>query len=675
MKLRRMIMVCLALLLACGCSIKSRYIEKRGVLDESLYFYEQDSSGVTRPISDDGTSFKERKPSRIPQPDLVDMDSMIHVLVAKGRLSPENDRGLLVERSQLLLKRKGAIHQALALLEEIVQIRKKAVDAYHQNLDTFADLKKAFGKAEADFIERLTELWPEGTPEYDALEEAYDPPGFAELQGFLQSQIDGIENADRVIARDLSERVVSLRLEAVLRSPPKDPIAIHLDGYDSIRQGDFQRRDRMGLDLSIEEKERLDAQIKSTQALAAAAERVRKGEISLQYALQETIPLVSDRLGRLLSKIQGMNAKLDDDVLQDRLNRIEQDFHQLIDVFHQRSEALTARIRSDLNEMPQAFRSYMGQESAGYSQILFLLMQIEDLKQRWSRPNPLDYIGLVADSKALLKRLENMSKDLPELSADAMGGLESFLEKSFENMDIMIKNALLQLMESDEARELRVQIEGLYGDLHSIQGLVNGVGTIFDVLTISPVAIGTHAPESILVPYDEIKDTFIDLNYTPRLQGDTITIQATLYDGEIEKDKTTASFQVERFGWFAELSPAVVLVKPDELQGNKDGFRFAPVLSWMHHYVPRPEASSWSAWLMRGLQPALGIHSAFTNFDSEGSNESVQVGLGATVSFWKNRLQFGAGYNLMADSEQEGRYYYFVGTDLIGLLQTVGIGK
>jgi hypothetical protein len=275
----------------------------------------------------------------------------------------------------------------------------------------------------------------------------------------------------------------------------------------------------------------------------------------------------------------------------------------------------------------------------------------------------------------MLKRFSDMCNVFPPLSDDVVSGFKSFLEKSFQNMDTRAKDALLQSLESDEAARLRAHVQDFYGDLHGIRDLVNEAAGVFDIITVSPVAIETHAPETIRVPYDEIKDTFVDLNYTPRLRGDTVTIRATLFDEETEKDKTTALFQVERFGWYAELSPSVVLVKPDKLEGGHDGFRFAPTLSWMHHYRPRPEDASWSASLLRGLQPALGIHSAFTNFDSEGSDEAVQVGLGTTVSFWDNRLQFGAGYNLMADSDQDGRYYFFVGTDLIGLLQTIGIGK
>ena len=48
---------------------------------------------------------------------------------------------------------------------------------------------------------------------------------------------------------------------------------------------------------------------------------------------------------------------------------------------------------------------------------------------------------------------------------------------------------------------------------------------------------------------------------------------------------------------------------------------------------------------------------------------------GATLSFWKERLQLGAGVNLMGEADDDGRYYYFVGSDLISLLDMVGIGN
>jgi hypothetical protein len=225
---------------------------------------------------------------------------------------------------------------------------------------------------------------------------------------------------------------------------------------------------------------------------------------------------------------------------------------------------------------------------------------------------------------------------------------------------------------------LREDLRTYYDDIMLAVELVQDLERVAGIAK-TPMAVAIRAPNSLQVPLDRARDTFIDLNYTPRKVGDILTLRSTLYEkdpngAEIEKDTSTASFQIGRFGYYAKLSCAVVLVEPESLEGTNDGFRFAPTLSWMHHYVPRAGDTEWYAPFLRTFQPSVGIHSAFLNFDTETSDEAIQIGLGGTLAFWEDRLQLGAGYNLMADSREEGRYYFFIGTDLIGLLQSLGLG-
>ena len=116
----------------------------------------------------------------------------------------------------------------------------------------------------------------------------------------------------------------------------------------------------------------------------------------------------------------------------------------------------------------------------------------------------------------------------------------------------------------------------------------------------------------------------------------------------------------------AELSPAVVLVKPTELAGGEDDFRFAPALSWLHHYEPRRKKLS-GIWVRCAcwIPPPVSMLSSWPSIRPGKVSRSRSAW--AHLSFWKNRLEFGAGINLMADSNNEGRFYFFVGTDLIGL--------
>ena len=77
----------------------------------------------------------------------------------------------------------------------------------------------------------------------------------------------------------------------------------------------------------------------------------------------------------------------------------------------------------------------------------------------------------------------------------------------------------------------------------------------------------------------------------------------------------------------------------------------------MNHYAPRPDDPGFWMGATRALEPALGIHAAFLNFDTGTSSDAVQIGLGGTLSFWQDRLQFGLGYNLMSDSKDEFNQY------------------
>jgi hypothetical protein len=225
--------------------------------------------------------------------------------------------------------------------------------------------------------------------------------------------------------------------------------------------------------------------------------------------------------------------------------------------------------------------------------------------------------------------------------------------------------------------------------LETVRDLYRGVrGLVADAQAIVPLlGIGRGLPRdvgtinSFRIPFERIKDTSIDLLKTPRRPGDRIEFRARLFSTGISSvgamssepaDELEASFEVREFGWHNRLSPSVVLVRPTELVAGDENFSFAPVLSWVYRYGVRPEQGSFPASLQRFFDTSIGIHASFVDFDPE---KEVEIGLGATLSLWGERLQIGAGVNLMAPSNDDGRYYYFVGSDLISLLNAVGIGN
>ncbi|MDH3592642.1 MAG: hypothetical protein OER88_12225, partial [Planctomycetota bacterium] len=234
-----------------------------------------------------------------------------------------------------------------------------------------------------------------------------------------------------------------------------------------------------------------------------------------------------------------------------------------------------------------------------------------------------------------------------------------------------VKDAMLgALVESDQAKAFFAELKSVHDDLSAAVALARRAAAMLGIgHAITTNATRRDVPEAFDVDLDDLENTFLDLKRVPAQRGDVIEVTATLKQPGKDEKSFTTSFKTTHYGWHARLSPGVVLVRPDQLSGRSNKFRFAPTLAWIHRYSPRPSKGQ---TVLESLQPGVGIHAAFLDFDADSE---VQIGLGATVSFWEDRLQFGAGYNLMADSDNDGRIYYFVGSDLIGLLQTIGLAK
>ncbi|GEM_PF-5824649 len=308
------------------------------------------------------------------------------------------------------------------------------------------------------------------------------------------------------------------------------------------------------------------------------------------------------------------------------------------------------------------------------SHLFEVVVEIQELRPRWENPALADQATLVLRSARLLADL-HMLISHRELDKEVKDATAGFLQAESEILTENAHEVLSEVLDSGEAAALRSHLEEIRADFVQIVKRVQDMSKRLSIFNAATELIEVPSPHTLDVPVDDLQDTLMDLPRVRLVPGDEIVFRAALKEGDKEIERTAASFKVKRLGWYAELSPAVVLVKPAELEGGSDDFRFAPALSWLHHYVPRPEEDEWYTALLRTLEPAIGLHSIFTNFEPEGGGEAIQVGLGITLSFWRGRLQFGSGYNLMADSDDEGRYYLFVGTDLIGLLQTLGLDR
>jgi hypothetical protein len=672
---------CACVVLA-GCATGSKFLDPRTALDGKIAYVERDAAGDIHPISNPAAA--DRSVTRVPMPAAVDINSTIQIGIAKAQLDGSKARSVLSPQSDKLLQRKEAVTKSAIALTEVIRARTLMLQDYERNRDlqSFLRARDENDRIETAFRNELRRLWPSADSEsYNAMTRAYfvdrGTGTFQRLQEFLTREIAAIEAAHRQLEQELKSRQSTLALEAFLISHGKQPAAIHLDGYDTIKAESLVRRDPLGLDLSPEEKARLAAQMKATRELAESLEGLRRGEQTLNETLRKLASQMVPEIDALLKRADGIAAKLSAAELQRRAGETEKLFQAFLAGSEARSKTFVAAKRAELQREKDALIAALPSEARDLQKaVQNWIATGKQLKAAWegatpSALTPETLLKLVNQSVAAAKAIEDLAARLPSVADGVEKRTSAVLETWLADLPAEQSQFLVQ---SPEARALQANFDAYAADFREGATLVKDVYITLARLTQPVTELPPVASTSLEIPLDRIRDTFINLEQTPRLVGDVISVRAT-YKSSDQVDTSIASFRVEKFGHYADLSPAVVLVKPQHIAGTDTGFRFAPALSWMYHWSPRPADQGRTAAFARTFGPAIGLHSAFLNFNTPNSTTSAQIGLGVTASFWGNRLQFGYGVNLMAKSEDEGRNYFFVGSDLIGLLQAIGLVK
>lgn len=669
-------LACAVVLAGCAGS-DGKYGDPRGQLDRSIYYVEKDRDNRVHPLS--GTDASKKTVSRVPLRAVVDLNSTIQILVDKEKLAQGAPSASPVSEPEGLLQRKKDINTALVLIEEVVKARLELIAAHQQrDFAKFQRAAKERATRETQLMDKLTAIWPETSETYRRLDqEDYDPPSFTKLQALLSKEIAAVDAADRAYEEQLKARQRTLSIEAFLNTRGKEDTvaaAIHVDGYDAIKEQSLATRDRFGLDLSPVEYAKLKDQVEATQKFAASFERLRRGEATLNETVGQIRSKMAPEIGRLLEEAEFLAKRLSSSELAARRAKTQELLNAYLKVISDSNERVFEERRAALQAETDALLTLLKDNLSGFASALTKWIQdAKALRGKWESPaSAADLLGLIKQTSDLARSFEQFRESLPELESEAEKQVSAYFDKILDELE----KQLQVLSTSTEAAMLRSSLQEYYRDFRRVVILVQQVLALRRV-EVDPIAeMPPSTSSSFNVPLEDIKDTYVDLEVTPRLVGDVVTIKATLRDDTKKAvDTSTATFRMGRYGYYADLSPAVVLVKPNELAGGDDGFRFAPTLSWMHHWAPRPEETRTWASIRRSLDPAIGIHSAFLNFNSTTSSDSVQIGIGATLSLWKDRLQFGLGFNLMARSDDEGRRYFFIGSDLIGLLQAIGVGK
>lgn len=224
------------------------------------------------------------------------------------------------------------------------------------------------------------------------------------------------------------------------------------------------------------------------------------------------------------------------------------------------------------------------------------------------------------------------------------------------------------------------------GDLLAkLRDLVPGERT---VLALTAAADLPPPASSLRVPVGEAQNTWIDLQTVhPRSENDGVVLRAWLYPlddfddgtGTVRLaegqplDQVAQSFRLLRCGWFGSYGAGVTYLQAASRLAGQDEKTsgFTPQVSWLLRHRP------WRTGTLAAGEPArirsrrsdwvaFGFHTVAVDLDNDNQQE---LGLGVTVSFFKDFLQLGAGVDLSLDRER----YYFIGIKLLEMARNVGI--
>jgi hypothetical protein len=303
-----------------------------------------------------------------------------------------------------------------------------------------------------------------------------------------------------------------------------------------------------------------------------------------------------------------------------------------------------------------------------WSRISQLASELPQLRERWKNLTPETLLPALDESEDFFQRVSAVAEDAGPVLAKSADELKAAVKAIEGELSVVVAAARTELRHA-YAATLAPQLEE-WKDFaqqgrERLQFFARLLGSR---ALLAPVAPQLRAPGSFDIKLDDAPDTYVDLAASPAKIGDSIEVRTTLLEGGEAKSTSSASFRVQRLGWHAQFAPSVVLVSADKLAGQSDDAGFSPALAWMLRYTPRPDQDDWWDDFSRWTRWGIGPHAALLNFDPDNDTE---IGLGLTVGLWGEILQFGAGYNLMADSSDEAQIYYYVGSSLIPMLQAL----
>lgn len=657
----------LAVFAASGCASAPLLTEPSNDLERAIH-YREVARSEKKPLEISAT---RDKGFGVPNGTEVDINSTIEIHVATDSVQLPQPLGS--KPTGYPAAKAKELNDAIEKLSKVIESRTKRLEAYHktngislselsdtQQFKDFITARKESAALESKFL--TLPIWTNGTFSIseEELDKVFEDPTYKSVGEILQKELNIADAALRDTEEKLKKNAASLQLTAFLEPSKGDPTAIHLPNYDSLDQREATFKESFMLDR--EDWKTFEQQYRQTLDLAKEAEKVRTGESSLRDSIKK---VGLSRLDNLIAAVDQLEPLLKEDwpALQQKIeDEVKFAITTAQETVKKHSTAELAAYSVTAEQVQNAFKS-----SPPVTSLKEIAGQIRDLRLEWQNVSPESL------PNTLLKTRDFAVKAPKTLSQTDFSKVQTSLESALETLKSRPKEFPEEIWK--EMQDMLSQpgvltrTKSLVTTIGTLQALSNKIKEDLKFTEVSPSVTNLRLAEARDIPWADAPNTRIELPRTPRSIDDRVHVVATLKLGKADYMRSDATFSVQQFGWHSSLAPSVILDKPVKNRDSYDrDFKFAPSVAWLQTYYPRDTASGFWNSVMRVSQMGFGVHAAFLDHEQQKEGE---IGLGATVSFWRDRIVVGYGWNLMSNS----RRYIYIGSNLIPILQALGYGK
>lgn len=562
---------------------------------------------------------------------------------------------------------KAVMAEALALTEIRASGTELDSDRVKKYQDLLSDEAVARGKLQlwanswAEQCARLTH--DAGTTEFKRevrrlrlpfIQDAEGKPVLLNVDRVAKELNAAIEQSNRDIA-EIEGETSRLRLRAWLRTAGKEePLPIHIEGYDSIRDHGGVKSPRVAFKMSEADRQRVEEGYSLAKSAATFVNDLRDDRSELRTRFREFGRNLRTQLDQFARDAQAQFTDASTEAFSNALARVNE-----IGVEDGEKEQLLA-------------------VTTLVDTLLAIPTRIATVKATVEAPvSPQELLQLpakvAADINAIWIAIGGVTQGEPGL-----GFIVTVLEREIQRVGPSDEEASSMTTLVTELRQQVGRLKGVLEQYAFLRALL-ATEVVADSSTVHDLANSVDTRVRSL-DLDQLVPGSINLDNTPAERGDEIFLLAELLgpkgagfgggdsdDGTLV-DETSWTFPVEKFGLYSAFSAHLIFVDRQKkgAPGDPDNdFAAAPSVSWTMHYKVRvePEGDAGSA-VWDFFNPGVGVNIGALDFE----DENFQVGLGAHLTFFDDLLQVGVGYNLNADDDNE---YIFVGIGILEALRDV----